>query len=98
MDQGVRRREAHFRFNLHRDSIMGRHEKLELSELEARMGELASLLYEVAEALTYFPGELAITRDATARPSGHLVVNMAEWPSIQEIAQLVDNWRALART
>lgn len=70
------------------------------SALEARMGEIASLLSEVAEALTYYPGELQIghgeATDAGARPRGvSMTINAREWPSIQDIEQLIANWRAL---
>ncbi len=67
--------------------------------LETRMGELASLLAEVAEALTYFPGELTIGHgdggyDADT-PSVSMTINARDWPSIQEIEQLLANWREL---
>lgn len=66
--------------------------------LESRMGELASLLTEVAEALTSYPGDLRIVEDvATANdvPVDAIIVNAREWPGIQEIEQLLANWRAL---
>ncbi len=69
------------------------------SALEARMGELASLLAEVAEALTYYPGDLKVDRgDGTRQaetPSVSMTINAREWPSIQDIEQLVANWREL---
>ncbi len=64
------------------------------------MGELASLLSEVAEALTAYPDELVIMDghepgDRANAPGNAIVVNAREWPSIQEIEQLIANWRAL---
>lgn len=64
------------------------------------MGELASLLSEVAEALAGYPDEILIMDGdkASADASLHrdsIVVNAREWPSIQEIEQLIANWRAL---
>lgn len=69
--------------------------------LEARMGEMASILAEVAEALTYFPGELQIGHDevnGSRAPSlgVSMTINAREWPTIQEIEQLVANWRELS--
>lgn len=67
--------------------------------LETRMGELASLLAEVAEALTYYPGDLKVERgDGTRQaetPSVSMTINARDWPSIQEIEQLLANWREL---
>lgn len=71
------------------------------SALETRMGELAALLSEVAEALTYYPGELRIEHSEVGAdsPTPHLAmtINSREWPSIQEIDQLVTNWRELMK-
>lgn len=70
------------------------------SVLEARMGEMASLLSDVAEALTHYPGELRIEHDestGSAAPArgASVTINAREWPSIQDIEQLVEDWRAL---
>lgn len=67
--------------------------------LEARMGELASLLAEVAEALTYYPGELVILdgNETQPRAKESLTIHARDWPSIQEIEQLIANWRALTQ-
>jgi hypothetical protein len=64
------------------------------------MGEMASLLSEVAEALTYYPGELRIRHDestgsAALARSASMTINAREWPSIQDNEQLIENWRAL---
>ena len=71
----------------------------ELETLEARMGELASLLAEVADALTSYPESIRILdgADADAGVSDPTTVALraAEWPSIQEIEQLLSNWRQL---
>lgn len=61
---------------------------------------MASLLSEVAEALTYYPGELQIKHgeatDSGARSRGvSMTINAREWPSIHDIEQLIENWRAL---
>ena len=64
------------------------------------MGEMASLLSEVAEALTYYPGELRIghgeegSSDVLA-PNASMIIDAREWPSIQEIERMVANWREL---
>ena len=70
------------------------------SVLEARLGEMASLLSEVAEALTHYPGELRIEHDestgsAALARGDSVTVNAREWPSIQDIEQLIEDWRAL---
>ncbi len=69
------------------------------TELEARMGEMASLLAEVAEALTYYPDELVILDgdQPSNRAREGVVIHARDWPSIQEIEQLIANWRALTR-
>lgn len=71
----------------------------ELNALETRMGELASLLSEMADALTSYPESIRIidaefnavppVRDATVD------LLAREWPTIQEIEQLLANWRRL---
>lgn len=68
------------------------------SALEARMGEMASLLAEVAEALTCYPGELTILDGSETPPAAResLTISARDWPSIQEIEQLIANWRALS--
>ena len=64
------------------------------------MGEMALLLSEVAEALTYYPGELRIghgeagSSDVLA-PNVSMIIDTREWPSIQEIERIVANWRDL---
>ena len=71
------------------------------AELEARMGELAALLDDVAEALAHYPEEIEIVDDvtgaATGNTSGCVVVKASAWPTIQEIDQLLSNWRAVRR-
>jgi hypothetical protein len=71
----------------------------ELDALETRMGELASLLSEVADALTSYPESIQIL-DETVGPEGAMeattiALRAREWPSIQEIEQLLANWRRL---
>ena len=73
--------------------------KAELDALEARMGELASLLSEVADALTSYPESIQILdesagADRPAEPTT-IALRAREWPSIQEIEQLLANWRRL---
>lgn len=71
------------------------------AELEARMGELAALLDDVAEALAHYPEEIEIVDDvtgaSTGNTSGCVVVKASAWPTIQEIDQLLSNWRAVRR-
>ena len=66
--------------------------------LEARMGEIAALLDDVAEALVHYPEEITITDSGGSPLSGKRVggvmVRTDAWPSIQEIEQLLANWRA----
>ena len=70
--------------------------------LEMRMGELAALLDHVAEALTCYPEEIRIAGDgnqpSSGDPKGSVVLQANAWPSIQEIEQLLANWRALRGT
>jgi hypothetical protein len=71
----------------------------ELDALEARMGELASLLSETADALTSYPESIRIigADGETAPPSDTATMDLLvrEWPTIQEIEQLLANWRRL---
>jgi hypothetical protein len=70
----------------------------ELDALETRMGELASLLSEMADALTSYPESICIVEAAADQPSGDTTavhLSAQEWPTIQEIEQLVANWRHL---
>jgi hypothetical protein len=73
--------------------------KAELDALEARMGELASLLSEVADALTSYPESIRILDETVGaeRPNEAALIALRarEWPSIQEIEQLLSNWRRL---
>ena len=65
--------------------------------LELRLGEVASLLADVAEALTYYPGALMVLEDndvSTVTRDG-LPIRAEEWPSLHEITSLIDAWRAL---
>ena len=63
------------------------------------MGELASLLSEVADALTSYPESIQILDEATgpegAMAAATIALRAREWPSIQEIEQLLANWRRL---
>lgn len=71
----------------------------ELDALEARMGELAAMLSETADALTSYPESIRVIdagREDVPPTHGATVDLLArEWPSIQEIAQLLANWRRL---
>lgn len=73
--------------------------KAELNALEARMGELAALLSEVADALTSYPESIRILDEASgadrATEATTVALRAREWPSIQEIEQLLANWRRL---
>lgn len=73
--------------------------KAELDALEARMGELAALLSEVADALTSYPESIRILDEAAgverATEATMIALRPREWPSIQEIEQLLANWRQL---
>lgn len=67
--------------------------------LEARMGEMAALLDEMAEALVYFPEDIAIVDDTVdpgvSSGAGQLRIKASSWPTIQEIDRVLSNWRAL---
>ncbi len=70
----------------------------ELDALEARMGELASLLSETADALTSYPESIRIIGAGEPVPPPDVATMdllAREWPSIQEIEQLLANWRRL---
>ncbi len=73
----------------------------ELDALEARMGELAALLSEVADALTSYPESIRILdeNETTKAPAEATTIALSarEWPSIQEIEQLLANWQQLHR-
>lgn len=63
------------------------------------MGELAALLSEMADALTSYPESIRILEaGATPAPDNEAVAMLLparEWPTIQEIDQLLANWRRL---
>ncbi len=67
--------------------------------LEARMGEMAALLDDVAEALVHFPEEIQIVDDTThagvAKSAGQVLIHASAWPTVQEIDRVLSNWRAL---
>lgn len=71
----------------------------ELNALEARMGELASLLSETADALTSYPESIRIIdadrEDVPPANGATLDLLAREWPTIQEIETLLANWRRL---
>lgn len=71
--------------------------KTELDALEARMGELASLLSEMADALTSYPESIRIIDASETGVAATTAISLRaqEWPSIQEIEQLLSNWRRL---
>lgn len=81
------------------DTPAGRPFQVELDAIEARMGELASLLSEVADALTLYPESIKIidgqTNDVRSASTAAISLRAQEWPSIQEIEQLLSNWRHL---
>ena len=73
----------------------------ELDAIKTRMGELASLLSEVADALTSYPESIRIldeneSMNAPAE-AATIALSVREWPSLQEIEQLLANWRQLQR-
>lgn len=67
--------------------------------LEARMGEMAALMDAVAEALVYYPEEIAIVDDTVdadaSATTGQVVIKASAWPTIQEIERVLLNWRAV---
>lgn len=70
--------------------------------LEARMGEMAALLDDVAEALVHYPEEIQIVDDTTradlAKAAGQVLINASAWPTVQEIDRILSNWRALNKS
>ncbi len=65
------------------------------------MGELASLLSEVAEALAEHPDGLKLSGGGLppqldTRPDA-IRVKAREWPSIQEIERVLASWHAMQR-
>lgn len=73
--------------------------KADIDALETRMGELASLLSEMADALTSYPEAIHIVNTAAEAAAGdgsaQLTLQSGEWPTIQELEQLLANWRQL---
>jgi hypothetical protein len=73
--------------------------KVQLDELEARLRELASLLSEMADALTSDLESIRIidgpAGDAGAAGPTMIVRTAQEWPSIREIERLLFNWLRL---
>jgi len=67
--------------------------------LEVRMAEIAALLDDVADALTNYPDEIVIGDQADATlPDGRkgaVRVPVELWPSVQDLEQLLANWRSL---
>lgn len=68
----------------------------ELDVIEDRMGRLASLFSEVADALSDYPEALHL-QSAGGRPvraeSDAITVRATEWPSFEEIQALLTRWR-----
>lgn len=66
------------------------------------MGEIAALLDAMAEALVYYPEEIAIVDDAAddaaGDATGQVLIKASTWPTIQEIDRVLSNWRALRST
>lgn len=87
------------RYPLETATTSSRAFKSELHALEARMGELAVLLSEMADALTSYPESIRIIDGPVSDPVAAEATNFAlradDWPSIQEIEQLLANWRRL---
>ena len=73
----------------------------ELDAIKTRMGELASLLSEVADALTSYPESIRIVDENESMnapaEAATIALSVREWPSLQEIEQLLANWRQLQR-
>jgi hypothetical protein len=72
-----------------------------LNAIEDRMGQLASLLSEVAEALAEHPDGLklsggGLTPQPGTRPDA-IRVSAREWPSIEEIERVLAAWHAARR-
>ncbi len=69
-----------------------------LDTIEDRMGRLASLLSEVAEALAEHPDGLKISGLGLAPQPGKrpdaIVVHAREWPSIGDIEKVLATWHA----
>lgn len=68
--------------------------------LEARMGEIAALLDDVAEALVHYPDEIEIVDDTAhadvVKAMGQVLIKASAWPTVQEIDRILSNWRALS--
>ena len=73
-----------------------------LNAIEDRMGRLASLLTEVAEALAEHPdglkvlGARGLTLQPETRPDA-IKVEASEWPSITEVEDILGAWYAARR-
>lgn len=71
-----------------------------LQAIEARMGAIASLLSDVADALTSHPDGLLIEDLDQPLPSFAVVrkdaniIRAAEWPSLESIQALLADWHA----
>lgn len=87
------------RYSLETATTSSRAFKSELHTLEARMGELAALLSEMADAPTCYPESIRIIDGPVSEPvlaeATIFALRAHEWPSIQEIEQLLANWRRL---
>ena len=68
----------------------------ELDVIEDRMGRLASLFSDMADALSEYPDALNLQptggRPVRAEPDA-ITVRAAEWPSFEEIQTLLSRWR-----
>jgi hypothetical protein len=69
----------------------------ELDVIEERMGRVASLLSEMADALSEYPDALhlqSVGGDAPERTrTDTITMRASEWPSFEEIQKLVARWR-----
>ncbi len=69
----------------------------ELDVIEDRMGRVASLLSEMADALSEYPDALHLQSAGGVAPeragANTITVRASEWPSFEEIQKLVARWR-----
>lgn len=68
----------------------------ELDVIEDRMGRLASLFSDMADAMSEYPEALHL-QSAGGRPTraegDTITVRAAEWPSFEEVQALLSRWR-----
>lgn len=79
-------------------SRLRRRRVTDLDVVEDRMGQLAALFSEMADALSEHPESLRLVSRGGAARDGETSINVraSEWPRFEEIQALLERWNKLS--